>query len=95
MNNVATFKMNVATFLGSNEQCHNVGHERPDAGHECRDVGHKHRDVGHERRDVVGFFCDGKLVKIPSFGLLISSKLFFFTITIIDHLITILHEEQH
>ena len=64
MNNVVTLKTNVATFLGLNEQ-------RRDVGHECR-------DVGHERCDVVGFSNNGKLVKIPTLGLLISSKLFFF-----------------
>ena len=34
------------------------------------------RDVEHGRRDVVGFSNDGKLIKILTLGLLISSNLF-------------------
>ena len=37
----------------------------------------KHCDVEHEHRDVVGFSNDGKIIKIPSLGLLRTSKLFF------------------
>ena len=55
----------------------------------------QHRDVGHERHDVAGFSRDGKVAKIQSLGLLLTSKLFLLHInhhrSSHDHL----HKEQH
>ena len=40
------------------------------------DIYEQHHDVGHERCDVARFSSDGKVVKIQSLGLLLTSKLF-------------------
>ena len=59
------------------------------------DIYEQRRDVGHERRDIARFSNERKNVKIPSLGLLITSKLFLLHInhprSSHDHI----HEEQH